>query len=273
MPRFCTGGYLVKSGFILFLFGSGPLLFGSCSSDAPTTAPSSTVTAARSVPSAADSVKLAAVVPTITPRPVEAPPKVVKLPHGVTLKLGRPEEFADQTPPLTLYSYLQVLHGGRVVYEDSTHEFDVAQRPYPTTFTAGAGAAVLLLESNNRDLNELLRLQIRNGQATVTDTLPAFTNGPTQLDDDAPLELAGMMTSNETWEEAGQEYTTYNPIRYYELTPAGPVFDAKLTARKARTIYGQFLGFCYRERPAMPASTKKRYGAELARIAAKAKQR
>lgn len=216
---------------------------------------------------------MAGAAPTNTPKPVEAPPKVLELPHGVTLKLGRPEEFADLTPPLTLYSYLQVLHSGKLVYEDSTHEYEVGRRPYPTTFADGVGGKVLLLEVNNRDLNELHRLRIQNGRATVTDTLPAFTAGPAQLDDDAPLELAGMLTSNEVWEEVGREYTAYNPIRYYELTPAGPVFDAQLTERKARAIYGQFLGLRYQARPGMPAKVGAAYRAELERISRAASSR
>ena len=81
-----------------------------------------------------------------------------------------------------------------------------------------------------------------------------------------------MLTSNERWVESGREYVTYNPIRYYELTPAGPVFDKKLTERKTRAIYGQFLGLRSRERPGMPASTAAAYGAELERIVRKARQ-
>lgn len=261
---------MVKFCFVPFILGCGGLLASSCHSDTPIAATPPPLAADSLVAPLPDSVLPTA--PTKAAiRPAEGPVKVVELPHGITLRLGRPETY-DLDTPLTLYSRLQLRHAGRLVFEDSTREYEVARRPYPTTFADGAGGAVVLLEVNNRDLNELLRLQIRNGHATVTDTLPVFTTGPAQLDDDAPLELAGMLTSNERWGDRG-EYTAYNPIRYYELTAAGPVFDAKLTEGKIRAIYGQFLGFRYRERPAMPASTGEAYGAELARIAAKGKQR
>lgn len=264
---------MVTFHLVLFILSCGGLLAGSCQPDTPTTAPPSRAPAVNSL--------VAPVLDSVAPkaptnagvRPAKELLQVVELPHGITLHLGRPETYDDLGNPLTLYSHLQVLHAGRLVYEDSTHEYEVGPRPYPTSFADGTGGAVLLLEVSNRDLNELLRLRIQNWHATVSDTLPAFTNGPAQLDDDAPLELAGMLTSNERWEEAGREYTTYNPIRYYELTAAGPVLDAQLTERKIRAIYGQFLGFCYRERPGMPAKVGKAYGAELTRIASKAKQR
>ncbi|WP_126693270.1 hypothetical protein [Hymenobacter gummosus] len=180
----------------------------------------------------------------------------------MVLRLGRPEVLDSA---LTLYSHLQVLHAGQLVYQDSANEYEAARRPYPTTFADGTRGATVLLEVNNRDLNLLLQLRISNGRGTVTDTLPVFITGAAQLDDDAPLELAGMLTSNEVGGDRG-EYTTYNPICYYELTAAGPVFDAKLTERRIRTIYGQFLGFRFRSEPAMPASTNEAYAAELARI-------
>ncbi len=143
----------------------------------------------------------------------------------------------------------------RVIYTDTTADF-LYEEPfkssiYPLWVPTGKGAGELLLEVQSPpDLGLARRFFIRQGQVIKTDTLPIFEQKARNLDNDPHPELGGRRYSGEQWDDRkGHYFTSYSPILYYEMRPAGLVLDTALTKRKAIAQYGVFRGFGYSAKP------------------------
>ena len=188
--------------------------------------------------------------------------QTINLSNGFRLELGHETVYAS----LKLYGFARLRHNGQQVYADSSNEYEPQSSLYPLVVPAGDNDAEVLIEVIDRpNKNYLLQLFVSNGRLTKVEKLPTFIAPAADLNGDGTLEYAGFWAFNETWGEE-KEYTDYNPIIYYSITPKGLKVNSDLTRKQNDAIFGFFHGFEYSQQIDIPASALKKQAEEIERI-------
>ncbi len=188
--------------------------------------------------------------------------QTIDLSNGLKLELGHEADYTT----FKLYRFARLLHNGQQVYADSSYEYEPQSSLYPLVIPTGDGGAEVLVEVNDRpNKNYLLQLVVSNGKLAKTDKLPTFVAPAADLNADGALEYAGFWAFNETWGEE-KEYTDYNPIIYYTVTPKGLKVNSDYTRKQNDAIFGFFHGFEYSQQIDIPASALKKQAEEIQRI-------
>lgn len=187
----------------------------------------------------------------------------VSLPDGFCLQLKEAGEREDST----LFSSLQLVKDGRVLWRDTTTDYELNEKFYPILLRNPAGGHDLLVEVNGRPgMSRGRVLRIRDGRLAGQQEVPVFVAPAANLDQDPALEYAGYWSFFETWEEQEQPVTSYNPLVFYEHTTRGLRLDSALTREVNQRIYGQFHGFAFRQDLPQPASIVGRLDDEVAQV-------
>lgn len=192
----------------------------------------------------------------------------VPIQHTIDLSNGFRVELGHETDYTTfkLYGFLRLQHNGKQVYVDSSYEYEPQSSLYPLVISAGENSAEVLVEVNDRpNKNYLLQLFVSNGRLTKVEKLPTFIAPAADLNGDGTLEYAGFWAFNETWGEE-KEFTDYNPIIYYTVTPKGLKVNSDYTRKQNNAIFGFCHGFEYSQEIDIPASALKKQTEEIERI-------
>ena len=188
--------------------------------------------------------------------------QTIELSSGFKLELGHETTYST----FKLYGFMRLLHNGQQVYADSSYEYEPQSSLYPLVIPAGDNSAEVLVEVNDRpNKNYLLQLLVSNGKVTKVGKLPTFIAPAADLNGDGTLEYAGFWAFNETWGEE-KEYTDYNPIIYYTVTPKGLKVNSDYTRKQNDAIFGFFHGYEYSQNIDIPASALKKQSEEIERI-------
>jgi hypothetical protein len=152
------------------------------------------------------------------------------------------------------------------VYLDSSlTEYEFDNKLFPIILQTGDNSFELLFEVNYRpSKNYLKRLFVSNDKLVGQDKLPIFEANPIDINNDGIKEYAGSFNYFEIWGE-NNNLTSYNPILYYSVTPAGLKLDSLLTKERNELIYGQFHGFSFSEKiePPITISAIEKFEQEL----------
>jgi hypothetical protein len=190
----------------------------------------------------------------------------INLSNSFKLELGHEKDYTT----FKLYGFIRLLQNGQKVYADSSYEYEPQSSLYPLVIPAGDSNFEVLVEVNDRpNKNYLQRLFVANGKVTKVDKLPSFIAPAADLNGDGTLEYAGYWAYNETWGE-DKEFTDYNPIIYYSITPKGLKVNSDYTRKQNDSIFGFFHGYEYSQNIDIPASALKKQAEEIERIKAAA---
>ena len=188
--------------------------------------------------------------------------QTIDLSNGFKLELGHETDYTT----FKLYGFVRLRHNSKQVYADSSYEYEPQSSLYPLVIPAGDNSAEVLLEVNDRpNKNYLLQLFVSNGRLTKVEKLPTFIAPAADLNGDGTLEYAGFWAFNETWGEE-KEFTDYNPIIYYSITPKGLKVNSDYTRKQNDAIFGFFHGFEYSQNIDIPANALKKQAEEIERI-------
>lgn len=188
--------------------------------------------------------------------------RTIDLSNGFRVELGRETNYTN----FKLYGFIRLLQNGQKVYADSSFEYEPQSSLYPLVIPAEDNSFEMLVEVNDRPNKSFLqRLFVANGKVTKTDKLPSFIAPAADLDGDGVPEYAGYWANNETWGEE-KEFTDYNPIIYYSITPKGLKVNNDLTRKQNDTIFGFFHGYEYSQEIDIPVSALKKQSEEIDRI-------
>lgn len=188
--------------------------------------------------------------------------QTIDLSNGFKLELGHETDYTT----FKLYGFARLLQNGHKVYADSSYEYEPKSSLYPLVIPTGDNSAEVLVEVNDRpNKNYLMQLFVSNGKLTKTGKLPTFIAPAADLNGDGTMEYAGFWAFNETWGEE-KEFTDYNPIIYYSITPKGLKVNSDYTRKQNDAIFGFFHGFEYSQEIDIPASALKKQAEEIDRI-------
>ena len=167
--------------------------------------------------------------------------KRIKLANELSINIDEEEDFDG----FKTYAFIEVVHHNKIIYTDSTEEYEFGDKLYPIVNELDNDGYEVLLEINDRpNRNKLKYLKIQGGKIIADKELPTFIAKASNLDRDSLLESAGYWDYAPATESQNNiSKTTYNPIIYYEWTNDGLRLDSTLTIQKNTEIYDTFKGF------------------------------
>ncbi len=190
--------------------------------------------------------------------------KIINLDFGFKAVAQKEEDFGK----FKTYSYFELIRNDKVLFADSSAEYEFGDKMYPLVLRTDDNSFELLFEINDRpSKNYLNRIFIKDGKMVGQDKLPTFIGKPVDINKDGTNEYAGFMFYGQAF---GRDYdlTGYNPILYYSFTKTGLHLDSALTKQRNELIYGHFYGFEYSAQFEQPTSTMKKFEEEIKLIEA-----
>lgn len=186
--------------------------------------------------------------------------KTMQLDFDFVLTLGEEEDFET----FKTYSFFRLTRNNSRIYVDSSlTEYEFGNKLFPLVLKTGEHSFELIFEVNNRpNKNYLKRLFVQDNQLTAQDKLPTFEAKPIDINQDGIKEYAGFWDYAQVWGDSNN-LTSYNPILYYSVTPAGLKLDSVLTRQRNEMIYGKFYGFSFSEKYELAISVTEKFEQEL----------
>lgn len=161
---------------------------------------------------------------------------IIDLGYEFKLSFSEKEDFGS----FKTYSKIKIFFHDHVVYRDSTTEFEISDK-YPAIRKIRDKFEILLFVNDRPSIEKLEMLIIAKGKVLKKELLPNFAMSPRDIDNDGVLELVGIMSYYEMYENS----MPYDPILAYEYTNKGIKIDTIETKKINTRVYGKFYGFAY----------------------------
>jgi hypothetical protein len=169
--------------------------------------------------------------------------KVIDLDFGFKAIASDSEDFKT----FKTYSHFELLRNNKLLFTDTTVEYEFGDKLYPLLLKTGSDSFELLFEVNDRpSKNYLNRIFINQDKVVGQDKLPTFIGNPVDINKDGIMAYAGYRDYQVSG--VSPDSIAYSPILYYSITKTGLKLDSALTKQQNEMIYGKFFGFEFSER-------------------------